>query len=97
MVFKPRLTCADDYPYETIFVDRTTKIEDAPPDVYFNVNKAMTHAAVIGIDTREQWTGPNTVWDSVKRYRVTVMECPVELVKFVSLEEIAAVEESKAA
>jgi len=94
---QPEFTCADDYPYPTIFIDRVAKIEEAPPDIYFNVNKAMTHAAIIGIDTQEQWTGPNTYFDRIKRHPVTVMECPIELVRFVSLSDIEQIEVSKEA
>ncbi len=91
---KGRLLSFPPFKYKTLFVDRVDKIDRDPADLYVNLNKQQTHIAIIGIDTREHWSGPNRVWDRVKRYPVTVMECPIELVRFVSIEHIAISKEA---
>jgi len=43
------------------------------------------HAAQINWSTRQFWLGPNTYFDNVKGYEVTVYECPLDHVRFYNL------------
>lgn len=80
-------TCCDDYPFPTIFVDRSAKADKSEPAGYYIVNKSMTHAAFIFTATKPQWLGPMTVFDKTKGYDVTVYACPKELAQFFDLRE----------
>lgn len=79
-------TCAEDYPYDTVFLDRGCKADAVAPYCYFVCNKALTVAAVAYWKaTREHWIGPNKYFDSRKGYEFSTYECPKHLVKFESL------------
>lgn len=77
-------TCADDYPYPTVFVDRKEKADKARPYAYICLNKAMTHAAVIYGDSRSRWISSER-HDRVKQYPLSVYECPLADVTFVQI------------
>ena len=79
-------TCCDDYPYDTIFVDRVEKADATEPYGYFIVNRALTHAAIIKTSTKEHWI-KKTVKDTKKtrEYPVFLYECPKGLAKFVQM------------
>jgi len=53
-------TCADDYPFETVIVDETYKVKrrelDSRLDGYMIVCRDESHACVVPIATRSQWT-----------------------------------------
>jgi len=74
-----------DFPYPTIFIDRSRKSDAAHPAGYVMVNRDLTHAAQINWSTRQFWLGPNTYFDNVKGYEVTVYECPLDHVRFYNL------------
>lgn len=80
-------TCADDYPFQTIFLDRSKKADVAEPHAYFILNKAMTHAAIIKTSTKAQWGEPRMIEDNTKlvAYAYPVYECPKHLAEFVVL------------
>jgi hypothetical protein len=78
-----QFTCADDFPYDTVFVDRKDKA-DKNADVvhaYVTLNKALTHFALIRSSTRQMWTTSER-FDSVKGHKLCVYECPKEHVIF---------------
>lgn len=79
---KISFTTANDYPYKTLFVDRSVKADKASPDVYFILNDAMTHAARIDASTKDRWLGPAKKFDRVKHYELTIYECPKVLARF---------------
>lgn len=84
-------TCADDFPYPSVLVDRVEKADKVKDTVsaYISVNKAMTHVAIIDPATREKW-GARKRFDHVKRYPLDVYECPKHLVRFEKLRCIEA-------
>ena len=78
-------TSAEDYPYATIFVDRSSKADATTPDVYFIVNDKLTYAARIDSATKDKWIGPKTYSDRTKGYDLTVYECPKDCARFFRL------------
>ena len=78
---KLSFTSAEDYPYATLFVDRSTKADKASPDTYFILNEGMTHAARIDASTRPMWF-VTTKYDRVKRHELTIYECQKALARF---------------
>lgn len=81
-------TCAADYPYRNIIVDRKAKIDGLKVRVsaYWQLNKSMTHALVIRQSSRDKWF-PETLRDSVKGFSYNAYMCPKECAEFYSLEE----------
>jgi hypothetical protein len=83
-------TCADDYPYDTIFVDRSAKVDLFEPYAYFILNSTLSCAALIKSSTKGKWIGPKTYPDRPKGYPVCVYECPKDVAEFVSLKRLPA-------
>jgi hypothetical protein len=73
-------TSKADFPYPTAFVDRAAKAAKTVHLLagYLTVNKQLTHAALIPAHTRSRWID-RIVTDSVKGYRLHVLECPLDL------------------
>ena len=79
-------TCCADYPYPTVFVDRSAKADKNDPAGYYIVNQSLTHACFISIVTKPQWK-VTEVFDKKKGYPVVLYECPKELAWFCDLRE----------
>ena len=77
-------TSVADFPYPTLFVDRVAKVERSTVGYYISVNEGHTHMAVIVASTKDQWV-KREQYDSVKKHKLFVYECPKHLVKFVQL------------
>lgn len=82
-------TCAADFPYATIYLDRPEKADKCGVDGFYIVSKDGRYAAVIHASTREHWK-PVTAHDGDKGYDFTAYECPKEFATFINI----AVEEA---
>ena len=79
-------TGPDDFPFQTIFVERLNRLEKHDPAAaYFVCNRALTNAAVIYGSTRAHWIGPVPFFDSARGHQANAYECPAELAKFIAL------------
>lgn len=79
-------TGAKDYPYPTIFIDRSSKVDKANADAYYIVSQDLRYAALITKASRARWLNPKIYFDRVKKYHFTAYECPVDVAQFVSLQ-----------
>lgn len=77
-------TSCNDFPYQTIFVDRVVKADMSTVKCYISLNSAGTHMAVVMADTKNKWV-KSTRYDNVKGHNLTVYECPKHLIKFIKL------------
>ena len=79
------------YPYPTIFIGETYKIDAALGNLCAIVvtNRAVTHAAYIPVGTRRHWIVCN-VWDAEQGRDCKSYGCPKELAQFVQLNIHAA-------
>lgn len=79
-------TCAEDFPYLTMMVDRAEKVARVVKRLagYLMVNRGLSHAALIRAATRPQWVERETL-DRIKGYRLRVLECPMRLVVIKSI------------
>lgn len=81
-------TCRDDYPFATVFLDASYKIDSmgwGQLDSYVLMNRAKTHVAVVPSTSRGHWTKA-TVWDKKDRSHQSFYQCPVDLCTFYALE-----------
>ena len=78
-----KFTCASDYPYRTVFVDRADKADVCEPHAYFAVSEDLNHFAVIKGSTKPLWV-KSARFDKIKGYPLQVYECPVWAAHFVS-------------
>jgi len=75
-------TGANDFPYETIFVDRVEKADSVIVHGYISVSESLTHLALVKTsETRKFWEIVNT-FDVTKGYSLRVYTCPIALVCF---------------
>lgn len=77
-------TSAEDFPYQTLFVDRVEKADKSSVFYYVSVNSAKTAMAVIRASTKDKWVQRDK-FDNIKGYPLRVYECPKEFAKFVQL------------
>jgi hypothetical protein len=79
-------TCAADYPFSTVNVDRAAKTDEHGAALFYVItNSGLTHAAFIMGNTRPHWlrqkgTDPNRGYQPYDIYR-----CPKHLCRFVAL------------
>ncbi len=83
-------TCAADYPYSNVIVDRAVKVEKVGTIIgaYWQLNKPLSHALVIPQSTRPKWF-KKTVKDSVKGFEFEVFMCAKEFAIFKPLNQKA--------
>lgn len=82
-----QFTCKEDYPYPTIFLDETYKVDGWGPGTlyaYIVLSKDAKHAALVPRNTRMQWVKRET-WDTVSQRSQQVYEVPKDLAHFVEL------------
>ena len=73
-------TCAADFPYPTVMVDRAEKVARRIVQLsgYLMVSQKLTHGVLIRTDTQPRWIERET-FDRTKGYGLRVLECPVAL------------------
>lgn len=88
-VISAPFTSRDDFPFSTVFVDETYKVDNKDDKVFMYVyeNKDGTHAAVVYGWTKPLWT-TNTVYDSVCDRIITVYQIDKKHVRFCKVEEV---------
>lgn len=76
-------TCAEDFPYDRMFVAdiRAIRRADPHPEAYVIVNKAATHMGIIWWKTQRHWVEERPYASNTQK-TITVMACPVEHVDF---------------
>lgn len=79
-------TCAGDFPYETVFVDRVTKADKANV-TYVSLSHDLNYCLIVYPQSRERWT-KSVRWDSVKHYQLEVYECPKVDAVFCKIEDL---------
>lgn len=81
-----QFTCANDYPFPTIFIDENYKIEKGRKDLFMYVIVARdgNHAAVIRRETRRYWV-QKTIYDKRQKRNCTNQACPKEWATFIKL------------
>ena len=80
-------TCAQDYPYPTVFLDETYKIDRHPPQslfAYIILNAEGSACCVILSGTRSHWV-KETIFDKVQNRECENYACPVDRCKFFPL------------
>jgi hypothetical protein len=81
-------TCAEDFPFQTVNIDRANKPELA--SLYFSVNRQLTHALIVASADRKRWVREFT-GDPKRGYRrYEVYRCDKADAEFVCLLEPAA-------
>jgi hypothetical protein len=81
---KLSFTCAADFPYSTILLDRTDKTDKCLVDGLFIVSMDRRYAAYVPASTREHWREV-TVYDNDKGYPFVGYACPKELATFMRI------------
>jgi hypothetical protein len=76
--------CRKDFPYPTIIVEAVHRYEAANPKPagYVRLSSTLTHAAMIGAETRASWI-ETCRRDVAKKRDRRFLECPMEFVKIV--------------
>lgn len=79
-------TCADDYPFPSIYIEDTRLLDDAVV-MHVMTNEVMTHAAVIMRSTQVHWTHELTTHRQghPNNDPHSVTACPTHLARFVVL------------
>jgi len=83
-------TCAEDFPFDSILVDRKKKVDgsEGEVDFYVSINKGLTHFAIIYYKcTRDKWYPRLQIdrkYDPPHEYLAYF--CPIEFVQFGELE-----------
>jgi hypothetical protein len=81
---KISFTCAADFPYSTIYLDRTEKADKCLVDGFFIVSKDKQCAAFVSSATRPEWREV-TDYDHDKGYPFTAYECPKAMATFIRI------------
>jgi hypothetical protein len=78
-----QFSSAEDYPYNTIFIDETYKIKK-DTFMYVIVSSDGIHAALIDRSTRAHWV-KEEIFDKKQDRKCVNAACPKELARFVKL------------
>lgn len=76
-----QFTCAEDFPFPTVMLDRKDRVVGVRPWLYITLNGPMTHAVIVRGSTSKHWVLKGRFHGARGRYR-TKYECPVELATF---------------
>ena len=80
-------TCKEDFPYDTIIVDKKHIVDDrqVKPYAFFIWNKDYTCAIRIMVkDTFDKWITTKK-FNTLEKRELTYYECPIDLIKFVKI------------